>query len=332
MIAFLLQYDISIHYFYLSVGEFMKNFIKKICLLVLLAGYMIFLLIHSKLSKEYAALGLNTWFTNIIPALLPFMILSGILIRLNLAPMFAKPFGILLRPVFKLNDYCIYVLIIGFFCGFPMGAKSCMDLYRGDRLTKEETEYLLAFTNNIGPSYFTGYVLNEIYQPKNLLFSCFLMFGVPFLYGLCLRHTLYRTKISASPRQTPPQKRTFYTFFDAIDESITGALTQITILGGYMIFFNLFVVILFLAFRTKPIYFLLHSLVEISGGFMMFAHASLPYKTKLLFVHAALSFNGLCCLFQTLHLLKGTDISGQKYMLHKAILCSITTLLLILLP
>lgn len=331
MIASFSQYDISIHYFYLSVGDFMKNFIKKICLLILLAGYMIFLLIHSELSKKYAALGLNTWFTNIIPALLPFMILSGILIRLNLAPMFAKPFGILLRPLFKMNDYCIYVLIIGFFCGFPMGAKSCMDLYKGGKLTKDEAQFLLAFTNNIGPSYFIGYVLSEIYQPTNLLFSCFIMFGVPFLYGLFLRHTVYRTKINCTPCKLPANKRTFYTFFDAIDESITGALTQITILGGYMIFFNLFVVILFLTFGTKPIYFLLHSLVEISGGFMMFTHASLPYKTKLLFVHAALSFNGLCCLFQTLHLIKGSDISGQKYMLHKAILCSITVLLLVLL-
>lgn len=323
------KYDISIHYFFHSVGEIMKIFIKKVITACAISGFMIFLLLHSALSKEFASLGLKTWFENMIPALLPFMILSGILIRLNLAPFVCKPLGFLLKPFFQINDYGIYVIVIGFFCGFPMGAKSCTDLYKAGRLSKNEAQYLLAFTNHIGPVYFISYVLSHVYQPKNLIYSLFLMFLLPLLYGLLLRHTVYRTKIIY--HQNPHSKpKSLSTLFDAVDLSITGSLVQIASLGGYMILFNLLIVPFFLLCRNSDIYYLLHSLTEISGGLALMGKANLAYPVKFFYTHTALSFNGLCCMFQTLHILKESDLSGQKYMLHKLILCSITIVTIIL--
>ena len=42
------------------------------------------ILTHSQISLSYAAMGLNLWFEKMIPSLLPFMILSGIMVRLKL--------------------------------------------------------------------------------------------------------------------------------------------------------------------------------------------------------------------------------------------------------
>lgn len=54
-------------------------------LFTVLALYLIFLLLrYPALSLEYASTGLNLWFTKMVPTLLPFMILSGIMIRMNL--------------------------------------------------------------------------------------------------------------------------------------------------------------------------------------------------------------------------------------------------------
>lgn len=291
--------------------------------------FMLFLLIYPSLTKEFASLGLITWLENMIPSLLPFMILSGILIQLDLSALFSKPFGILLKPVFKVNNYCIYVIVMGFICGFPMGAKACVDLFQREKITKNEARYLLSFTNNIGPAYFLTFVLGQIYQTHNIFFSCFIMFGIPFLYGIFLRYTVYRNKISFT-ETTVTLAKPDMSFFDAVDTAITNGLVQIGILGGYMLFFNLLILIPYLLLGNHYCYSFLHSLTEISGGLTLTGKENMPYIHKFIFVHTALAFNGLCCLFQTLHLLKGTGLSGQKYMLHKIILCSITCLVIII--
>ncbi|MBR1692317.1 MAG: hypothetical protein IJ711_06025 [Lachnospiraceae bacterium] len=314
----------------------MRNLMKKALLTALIAGFMLFLLLHSAQAKEFAYLGLHTWFHQLIPSLLPFMILSGLLIRLNLISLFCKPFHLILRPLFRMSDACIYVLVTGFLCGFPMGAKNIADLYRQNRLTRDEAEFLLAFTNNIGPVYFLSFVLGNVYQTSEPLYGCLCQFLLPLGYGLFLRYSLYRTKIALPadapkrPSRRSAESRPLVSFFDALDESITGALVQIAILGGYMIVFNLLALLASVFFRGNPYQCFAHSLLELSGGLEVLRQSDFPEESKLLLAHLALSFNGLCCLFQTLHLIRDTDLSGQKYMLHKIILCSITLFVLVI--
>lgn len=50
---------------------------------------------------------------------------------------------------------------------------------------------MLAFCNNIGPVYFTGFVLHLFPVERPLIFLAG-MYLLPFLYGLVLRYTLYR--------------------------------------------------------------------------------------------------------------------------------------------
>lgn len=52
-------------------------------------------------SLAFSLTGLQLWFNKMVPVLLPFMILSGIMIRLNLTEYFAR----ILSPV--LTPFCI---------------------------------------------------------------------------------------------------------------------------------------------------------------------------------------------------------------------------------
>lgn len=312
----------------------MKYLIKKTFHTILIAGFMFFLLFHAGSGKEYAFLGLNTWFCQMVPSLLPFLILSGLLIQLDLISDFCKPFRFLLRPIFRMNDACLYVLITGFLFGFPMGAKNISHLYTEGKLTKSESEYLLAFCNNIGPVYFLSFVRNNAYSKSYHSYGTFLMFAVPLLYGVFLRYTFYRGKIRYSmfhPDTNPrtaekPGEGKELSLFDTLDTSITAALVQISILGGYMILFNLLALLPACIFSDNPFQGFLHSLIELSGGLQVLKGCPFSENKKFLLVHLALSFNGLCCMSQTFHFIKDTNLSGQKYMLHKMILCSITLL------
>ncbi len=318
----------------------MKSLLKKSLLTCSIAFLMLFVLMNGKTAKEFAALGLMTWFEHMIPTLLPFMIFSGILINLDLVILFMKPFSKLLKPLFRVNSYCIYVIVMGFLCGFPIGAKNCASLYKKGKLTKDESEFLLAFTNNIGPTYFFTFVLTNVYQTNSPIYSTFLMFGLPLLYGLFLRYTLYKNKISCYGGQeenfnskllTNTPKKGPISLFEAIDGAITSSLVQIAMLGGYMILFNLLVLIPFILLKGQPeFYGVIHSILEISGGFAIIKHQSFSALSRCLLVHGVLSFNGLCCFAQTLNILQGTSLSSRKYFIHKLVLCGITVFVILM--
>lgn len=163
-------------------------------LFLLLSGCI---LTHSQLSLAYAGMGLELWFRNMIPSLLPFMILSGIMIRMNLTEKASMILFPVIRPIYRVRKNVCYAMLIGFLCGFPMGAKTVDDLYARGMVTKREAEYLLAFCNNIGPVYFCSFVL-PLLNRQAVLPYLFGMYGIPLLYGLALRGSLYRDLPAAS--------------------------------------------------------------------------------------------------------------------------------------
>lgn len=286
--------------------------------------------------KEYAALGLLAWYQNMIPSLLPFMILSNLIMNLNLEARILKPINPLFEAVFRIKREAVFVICFGFLCGFPMGCKLLSDLYKKGKIDKTEAEYLLAFTNNIGPAYYICYVYPVFYQGTPLPFLLLLQYAVPLLYGLFLRHTYYHTRIScqkkASARRAS-QSITLKSVVYALDDAINTGLIQIAALGGYMVVFNVLVYFPYrLLSRFGNLALLCHLGMEITGGLQALSEETALFGDaffyKLLLVQGFLAFNGVCCLFQTMKFLKGTDLSVKKYMLHKGILCSITIALI----
>lgn len=295
---------------------------------------MFFILRYSAASKQFAYLGLSVWFEQMIPSLLPFMILSSMLIRLNLDELLIKPVSWLLKGIYRISNVGIYVLFIGFLCGFPMGAKAAAMEYEEGKLSKKEAEFLLAFTNNFGPAYFLSFVYGNIYQKIPVWHGLFFLYGIPLLYGMLLRISVYRRL----PRTetSNPQKSSAKTvrislnrFLLVLDESINTGLSQITMLGGYMIVCNLLVIIPKIILSSSPLLCtLFHNLLEISGGLISIQRLGLTDGAAFIFAHLSLAFTGISCHLQTFHILGKSGLSGQKYMLHKLILCSITGILL----
>ena len=90
------------------------------------------ILTNSSLSLAYASLGLELWFRKMIPALLPFMILSGIMVRMKLTEKMSMAFFPVMGPVFRVRKNVVYCMMLGFLCGFPMGARVTADMLEKD--------------------------------------------------------------------------------------------------------------------------------------------------------------------------------------------------------
>lgn len=293
------------------------------------------LLLYPLESLTFSLTGLQLWFNNMIPALLPFMILSGIMIRLNLTESFAGLLSPILKPLLRISSNGIYAIITGFLCGFPMGARVIADLYSRQKLSRREATYLLAFCNNIGPVYFLSFVLPTLGLQLKAPYL-FGMYGLPFIYGICLRYTIYadtfrhtytsRNSQAFHPILTATEEPCLPssdTLLDTLDDSILSGLYGISKLGGYMILFNLLNLLpnAFLhpfSIAGTDSGALINCLLEITSGINRMGNRA-PLLVLLL-----LPFGGFSCLAQTYSMIKETDLSLRSYVIHKLLLSLLT--------
>ena len=316
--------------------------------MILITLFLLFfsgcILTNSALSLNYAGLGLKLWLDHMIPALFPFMVLSGVMVRMGLTEKIAMAAYPVIRPVYKVRKNVCYCMLLGFLCGFPMGARVAADLRERNLITQREGEFLLSFCNNIGPVYFVSFAL-PLLGRRAILPYLFGMYGIPLLYGWILRYTGFRHLEGEESATVPPfgsslparrrarlgshrnpsasrglricengpsQRSAGLRFLEALEESVGSSLQSILTLGGYMILFNLMNLIPHVLFQ-KPLP-LLSPLLEITGGLGMLGD-TLPLYSLL-----ALSFGGLSCIAQTYSCIRKTDLSITSYIVHKTAL------------
>ncbi len=298
----------------------LKNKIKTCMVSVFFFVIIFLMLVDSKSSVFYASVGLMIWFDKMIPTLFPFMIISGVLIRTGYSRKIAALFYPVLGKLFSLSYDCIYIIIMGFLCGFPMGANVIADSIHVGKISKKEGALLLSFTNNIGPIYFISFVFVQC-PLKNKVFCIFIMYMIPFLYGLILRYSIYKS-IEKPNKMYIKSKTCEGNFFLALEEAISRGIESITKLGAFMIIFNLLNII--------PHYPLFHfstliqkmigCFLEISGGIMQLNREISLYP----FVYMILPLGGLSCIVQTYSMIKNTKLSIIEYIMHKVIQTVIT--------
>lgn len=278
---------------------------------LIIPAILVLSILHSPAAAcSYAALALQLWFERMIPSLFPFMVLSGLILRLNLGGLFATPFYPVIGRLYRIDKTMCTMLFMGFFFGFPLGAKCIAEAYGLKQLSKSQAQFLLSFCNNIGPVYLLSFALpllgvSENANPglKAAVLAAF--FGIPLLYGFILRNTVYRHLSLEKTFSCGEQTGRPSSLISALDTSVTSACGAITRLGGYMIFF----IVCNLPLRQTAF---LAPVLEITSGLAL-SKGALPPALSMTF----LTFGGLSCFAQTYTCLRDTDLSFRDYCLHK---------------
>lgn len=300
----------------------------------LLFVYLIYLLLRYPVQAlDYAKTGLFLWFERMIPTLLPFMILSGIMVRMNLTERFASFFHPLFHRLFGISANGSYVLFMGMLCGFPMGARVIGELLGSGKMSEEEGSYLLSFCNNIGPIYFISFVMVTLSISGNRM-PFLIMYGLPLIYGFILRRFTtfvsglskskhFQRELSAAEIHTSASiNHSSVSLPEATHGAIISGLKSIAALGGYMVFFNM-LNIMFLPLTSLPDSFLslCSCLLEITSGI------NRAGKNGFYMILILLPFGGLSCLAQTYSMIRHTNLSLSKYTFHKIMQTALTAVI-----
>ena len=245
------------------------------------------------------------------------MVLSGTLIRMGLVESLIRPIRPLFGKLFRISDPAVYTILMGFLCGFPMGARTTAEFRNRQELSVAEGQFLLAFCNNFGPVYFLGFVLPLLHRTLKLPYLMG-MYGIPVIYGLFLRYTIYRTRLQDTSMVSKPvtQSSVRTSLPDALDDAVNAAGLSILRLGGYMIFFQSAesVARAFPAPKSSP--------CTAFGDYRRAADVGGPLS--VIYVLLLLPFGGLSGIAQTAACIRNTGLSLKKYIIHKLVLTLLT--------
>lgn len=267
-----------------------------------------------------ASNGLLLWFQIVLPTLLPFLILSNLLIYTNSAKFVSKIINPFFKKIFSTSDMASYAILTGFLCGYPMGAKVIADLLKSNQISKQEGQYLLAFCNNASPMFIMSYVIDQNLADKSLMpATLFIIFITPVICSFIFR----KYYIFDTFRKNLDSKNysKIHLNFQIIDSSIMNGFETITKIGGYIIIFSIFFVYLS---KLPNTWFV--STLEISNGILYLMNLPIPFELIYVLVVALTSFGGWCAIAQTYSMVQRTGLRLLPYIAQKLITTLVTSL------
>ena len=295
---------------------------KKIIKLLLPTIVFILLLITPSIVKKGAINGLSIWFNALIPALLPYMIFSNIVINAQLTTGMTR-LALPITKLLKISPNAAYGIIAGLFFGYPACAANLSLLIKNKQLDREAACFCACAFNNVSPAYLIGFICVGLLGNASHIIPVIVLFYISLLLSTILikvlffkqlKPTNYNTTTSAKPEK------------GLINSSIKNSLINIGLLGGYIIIFSIFTEYI----KSIPINALTYTtpFIEVAGGSMALFYSGLPFKELIIILLPAQSFGGISGIFQTLAVDTEGFIDIKKYIYSKllsAIICLIVT-------
>lgn len=300
----------------------MKKNLIFLCLIVI-AGYI---LCCPTDAVTAAAKGLLLWYERVLPALLPFAILSNILIDSNYLYCLTKPLQKIVHPILPVSEAGSFVLLSGFLFGFPMGSKNCAALLKKGALSEKDAQILLSVTNNISPVFISGYILMQELKMPALTLPTFLVLYLPPLVIGSFR--LRKAHASSSPEKKPASDTLMN--FKIIDAGIMNGFETLTRLGGYIMMFSIIASMAGQLPLSQMGNVLLAGLTEITNGIHVLVSGNLPMHICYPLAMTFTAFGGLSGVAQTSSMIQGSRLSLKTYLKDKLLFSAMTALLALL--
>ncbi len=302
-----------------------QRFLSTLSVLLLFLSMLIF----PQGVFQGASSGILLWFNTVLPTLLPFIILSNLLLRtpaIDWIANFTAPF---MCRFFHVSSYGAFAILTGFLCGYPMGSKVTADLLKHNYISKNEGQYLLSFCNNTSPMFIISYIVWQNLQNSDLTLPVlFILMLSPIFCSFFFRrfHQIpFKTSTSVHPFS-----KVHYgseTLENLIDKCIMDGFETITKVGGYIMLFSILIALIeYIPYHSVLITSIILPSLEITTGIKILCSAPIRPNTQIAFVLALTAFGGWCSVAQTKSMIHGTGLSILPYIIEKLITALVTSL------
>ncbi len=288
------------------------------------------MLLFPKAVFNGASEGLLLWFQILLPTLLPFLIITNLLLYTDSIHLISNTAGPFLCRLFHVSKNGSFAVIAGFLCGYPMGAKVTADMTASGQISESEGRYLLSFCNNTSPVFILNYIVWKTLHQDRLLFpTLFILMISPMILSIFTRKYYLsgrKSFISSSIQHNKTKKWDF----GIIDACIMDSFEAITKIGGYIILFS---VILSLC-QTIPVEIpglsLILPTLEVTNGILMIGRMDIPFVFQYPILLSLTSFGGFCSAAQTQCMIRKAGLPILPYILEKLATALVASLLAVL--
>ena len=179
----------------------------------------------------------------ILPSLFPFFVLSSLVVELGMSQYLGRLLEPVMAPLFRVNGSCATALALGFVGGYPVGARTAIQIYENGQCSRTEAERMLAFCNNSGPAFILGVVGAGVFGSGTvglLLYLTHLLASL--LVGVLFR--FYKPQEGPQTRRSRGPQFQAASFPKAFTQSIVGAMQSTLNICAFILFFTVFLRIL----------------------------------------------------------------------------------------
>ncbi len=298
------------------------------CYMVLFVCVLFFK--NSAATAVWISDGLGLCASKLIPSLFPFMVLSSLLLSSTAGSGVLRLVSAPLRKLFGITESGASALVLGWVCGFPVGAKCACELYSDGKISQREYSLLVCMSGTPSPAFLIGSVGGSMLASRTsgtLLYICSLVSCVAV--GLIFRFT---DKSTVEPLAPPVQRSTPVSFSQSFAKAVSDAGIGMLNICAFVVFFSALIGvldgILFPLGLSESTRGMIFCFFEITSGIARLS--ALPPDMALPLISLAVGWSGMSVHFQTLAICRD-DFPLLKYLCAHALkavlfLCLISVL------
>lgn len=265
---------------------------RQFFITVLLTLLLILMLFQAPCVIQGAHAGLELWYEAVLPSILPFMIITSLLLQQSTGR---------------------FICFLGLFCGLPIGANLVNLQFSQQLWTKRQANILLCICNITSPMFIMGYVLHHTFHNQIAI--------LPFLLSVYLPVLLYFLVflfISAFENKKTPVSETSPTSVFSFNQIFQQSLQVILTIGIIIMLFCIGMQFLLKLIPSTNIFLrTVISGLEITNGIHLITALPISLKQKTALIAGLTSFGGICSILQTKHVITSQELSVFHYSLIK---------------
>lgn len=312
-------------------------------------------------SFEASLRGLKMWWEIVFPSLLPFFILSEILIGYGVVKFIGVLMEPLMRPLFRVPGIGGFVWAMGVSSGFPAGAKLTARMRQENQINPIEAERLVSFTNCSNPLFIIGAVAVALFNdPKLGILLAVCHYVGNLIVGIIMRFHGQDEPRRKNGFKLPSIKGAILEMHQTrltdgrpigklLGDSVYTSVNTLLMIGGFIILFSVFnrilaeiqlttlisslfsVIFMFLHIPTDLSIPLLSGIFEITLGSQLVSDTNVSLIYQAIIISFILAFNGFSVQAQVASILAETDIRFKPFFYARVLHGIIAAMLALLL-
>ena len=284
---------------------------KKIILLLFFVLVSIITLNYNIITNN-VSLSFDICFKNLFPTLIPFMLISNILIKYNFINELSELFSIITTKFFKINTNCSFAIIMSMIGGTPSNSKYLKELYENNLINIYDIKKCLYFCHFTNPIFILNTIgltfLNNKEMGLIILISHFIS---SFIIGL-----LYRNKKNIIEKKELTQNKKD-NFFNILTDSIINTANTLLLILGIITFCLIVTSLIDIIFKISDEYKFVYGLIEITQGLKYLSLSGLNSSIKTIVCSFLISFGGFCIHVQVFSILDNKKIRYLPYLVSR---------------